>query len=347
MPKTLPAITRRDFTLGASLLAASLIAGMPAARAAAPTQLRIGLILVSGVENGWEATLIAALERLKAEKPQGLEVSWKASDPLWGDEAGEAMRLYAESGAFDVIWAHSTYSDQVQKLKDAYPEILFVVSGSGNEGLGGNQYWAYKRVHESAYLLGVIAGLSTKTGVIGAVGTFPADDVNDSLNAYFAGARSVRPDIKTRVAFVQSRYDPPKAAQLANAQMAEGADFIYQLAANFQPCVEKNILCFGNFSDENAAAPEVVVSSSVAVWDPDVRRIVNAWWAHKAEGKPYDGNKEPVWFSLAQGGTALAPYHGLDARLPPGTAQKIEELKAKIIDGSLKVPLDVSEPKAG
>lgn len=346
MPKTLPVITRRDFTIGAGLLLASLFAGLPAARAEAPKQLRIGLILASGVENGWEATLLAALERLKAASPHGLEVSWKTSDPLWGDEAGEAMRLYAESGAFDVIWAHSTYSDQVKALKDAYPEILFVVSGSGNEGLGGNQYWAYKRVHEAAFLLGAIAGLSTKTGVIGAVGTFPADDVNDSLNAYFAGARLVRPDVKTKVAFVQSWYDPPKAAQLAEAQMAEGADFIYQLAANFQPCVEKDILCFGNFADENAAAPGVVVSSSVAVWDPDVARIVDAWWAHAAEGKPYDGNTAPLWYSLAEGGAALAPYHGLDAKLSPDTVKKIEELKAKIIDGSLKVPLDVSEPKA-
>ena len=347
MPKTFTGITRRHFTLTAATALATLAAGLPSARAATPSALRIGLILAAGVENGWEATLISALEHAKAAKPHGLDISWKASDPLWGDEAGEAMRLYAESGEFDVIWAHSTYSDQVKKLKDEFPEILFVVVGSGNEGLGGNQYWVYKRVYEAAYLLGVVAGLETKSGVIGAVGTFPADDVNDSLNAYFAGAKSVRPDVKTRIAFVQSWYDPPKAAQLADAQIAEGADVLYQLAANFQPCVEKKIFCFGNFADENAAAPAVVVSSSMAVWDADVASIVDAWWAHKAEGKPYAGNKEPVWRSLAEGGAALAPYHGLDAKLKPETVKKVEELKAKILDSSLKVALDVSEPKAG
>lgn len=346
MPKPFPGMTRRHFTLGAATLA-MLAAGLHTARADTPTKLRIGLILAAGIENSWEATLLAALERIRAEKPHGLDITWKASDPLWGDEAGEAMRLYAESGDFDVIWAHSTYSDQVKALQADFPEILFVVVGSGNQGLGGNQYWVYKRVNEPAYLLGVIAGMETKSGVIGAVGTFPADDVNDSLNAYFAGAKSVRPDVKTKVAFVQSWYDPPKAAQLAEAQLAEGADFLYQLAGNFQPCVEKNIFCFGNFGDENAAAPGVIVSSSMAVWDGDVMSIVDAWWAHKAEGKPFDGNKAPIWRGFAEGGSALAPYHGLDQKLKPETVAKIEALKAKILDGSLKVPLVISEPKAG
>lgn len=341
-------LSRRRFNLLAvtALAAAATLPVAALAATAAPTKLRIGLILAAGPENGWEATLLKALEAAKAAKPHGLDISWKASDPLWGDEAGEAIRLYAQSGDYDVIWAHSTYSDQVAKVRADFPEILFVVVGSGNEGLGGNQYWVYKRVHEPAWLMGVVAGRSTKTGVIGAVGTFPADDVNDSLNAFFAGARSVNPGVKTQVAFVQSWYDPPKAAQLADAQIAAGADFVYQLAANFQPCTEKKILCFGNFQDENPAAPAVVVSSSVAVWDPDVHGIVEAWWGHVVDKKPWDGNTAPRWFSMAEGGSALAPFHGLEGKLAPGVAAEVEALKAKILDGSFKVPLDVAEPKA-
>ena len=70
-----------------------------------------------------------------------------------------------------------------------------MVVGSGNEGLGGNVYWVYKRIHEPSYLMGILAGCSTKTNVIGAVGTYAYDDVNDEINAFFEGAKSVNPDV--------------------------------------------------------------------------------------------------------------------------------------------------------
>jgi len=256
------------------------------------------------------------------------------------------MRLYAESGRFDVIWAHSTYSDQVKRLKDEFPEILFVVVGSGNEGLGGNQYWVYKRVHEAGYLLGALAGHMTESDVLGAVGTFPADDVNDEINAFFAGARAVNPEVAGNTAFIESWYDPAKASEFTAAKIATGADVIFQLASNFRPCEEAKILCFGNFADQNSFSPSTVLSSAVARWDPDIRWIVDEWWAYKTEGAPYDGNTEMRWFSMAEGGSDIAPYHGLADRTPDAVKAAIDALRASIMDGSFVVPLDVSTPKS-
>ena len=81
-------------------------------------------------------------------------------------------------GRFDIIWAHSTYSDQVARLKDEFPDILFVVVGSGNEGLGGNQYWVYKARARGRLPAGALAGHMTESNVLGAVRHVPADDVN-------------------------------------------------------------------------------------------------------------------------------------------------------------------------
>ena len=329
------------------IAAATLLVGIQtAAQAEEPDELNIAIILSAGIESGWDGTLIQALERVKAEQPNGLDISWQYTDPLWGDDAGDAMRLFAETGQYDIIWAHSTYSDQVKKLKDEFPEILFVVVGSGNEGLGGNQYWVYKRVHESAYLLGLIAGRMTESDTLGVVGTFPADDVNDEINGFFAGARSVNPDIKQKVAFIESWYDPAKAAEFTNAQISTGADFIFQLAANFEPCEEAKILCFANFQDDHNYSPTTIVSSAVALWDPDIKWIIDEWWAFKADGKPYAGNTEKRWFSLAEGGTDIAPYHALESSLPDDVKAEVADMKAKIAGGELDVPLDVSDPKS-
>ncbi len=323
---------------------AAFVAGT--ALAAEPTDLHVAIILSAGIENGWDGSLIEAFERVAAEDPHGLDISWRYSDPLWGDAAGEAMRLYAESGQFDIIWAHSTYSDQVARLKDEFPEILFVVVGSGNEGLGGNQYWVYKRVHEAGYLLGALAGHITESNVLGAIGTFPADDVNDEINAFFAGARSVNPDVTGNTSFIESWYDPAKAGEFTAAKVATGADIIFQLAANFKPCEEAQILCLGNFGDQHSFSPDTVLSSALAIWDPDIRWIVDEWWAFKTEGAPLEGNTDLHWFSMAEGGADIAPFHGLSDRVPEDVKAEIDTLRASIMDGSFAVPLDVSPPES-
>ncbi len=309
-----------------------------------PTELNIAIILSAGIEASWDGTFIQALERTKAQKPHGLDVNWLYTDPLWGDDAGDAMRLFADSGEYDIIWAHSTYSDQVKKMKDEYPDIMFVVVGSGNEGLGGNQYWVYKRVHESAYVLGIMAGMMTQSNVLGMVGTYAADDVNDSINAFFAGARSVNPDVKQKVAFIESWYDPGKAAEMTAAQISTGADLIFSLAGNFKPCESAGILCFSNFGDDNHYSPNTVLSSPLALWDPDIQWVIDEWWANKTEGKAFAGNTSIQWISLANGGTDIAPYHGLADRVPDDVKAAVDAALADIRSGKLIVELDVSVP---
>jgi basic membrane lipoprotein Med (substrate-binding protein (PBP1-ABC) superfamily) len=90
----------------------------------------------------------------------------------------------SETGKYQIIWAHSAYSDAVKNLQAEYPDTVFVFAGSGNEGLGGNGYWVDVFIHEPAYLAGVVAGALSKTGTVGAVASFPYPNVNAPLNAF-------------------------------------------------------------------------------------------------------------------------------------------------------------------
>lgn len=338
---------KRTFLTSAGAAAAglsALLGSTSLAQAAEPEDLNIAIVLSAGIESFWDGTLIEALDRVKAEKPHGLDINWIYTDPLWGDDAGDAMRLFAETGEYDIIWAHSTYSDQVKKLKDEFPDIMFVVVGSGNEGLGGNQYWVYKRIHEASFALGVMAGAMTKSNILGVVGTFPADDVNDEINAFFSGARLVNPDIKQKVAFIESWYDPGKAAEMTSAQIATGADLIFSLTGNFQPCEEAGINCFSNFGDGHSYSPSTVVSSALAYWDPDLNWIIDEWWDHAANGAPYEGNTEIIWRGLAEGGAGVAPFHGLEAQVPDSVKTLLASTIDGIKSGEIEVPLDVSAP---
>lgn len=313
---------------------------------AGPTELKIAIITCCGIESMWDASFFEAMERVKAEKPHGLNITWDWTDGVWGDDAEQVMREYAETGEYNIIWATSSYSDQAKNLMDDYPEIMFVYHGSGNEGLGRNAYWLYMRVHEPAYLLGMLAGKLTKTNKVGAVGTFAFDDVNDEINAYFQGAKDVNPDVKATVSFIESWYDPVKGNEATNAQAAAGVDFILQLGDGWEACVDKDIICFGNFGDQNFLAPDNVPTSTLARWDPGIKWLIDEWWAHAAEGKPYNGNTEKVWFSMADGGSDLSPINDLGGRIPPDAIDFVMAAKDDILSGKLEVPLNIEVPES-
>lgn len=315
-----------------------------AARAEVPKTLNVAAIFPAGVENAWVRSWVDAFERVKAKAPGGLELSLKYTENVYSDTAPGVLRAYAEAGQYDVIWAHSSYSDEVEALKDEFPNILFVTVGAGNRPLGGNSYLIYMHLHEQAYLAGIFAGQTTKSNVLGAVGLFPADDVNDVINAFRAGAKSVNPDSKLKVTFIESWYDPAKASEAANAQIAAGADIIFQLGESFQVCQEKKIMCIGQYIDAAKIAPTVVPLSVMVNWEPQISYVIDQWKAHKESGQPYDAPMESVWFSLAQDGGSLSGYGEFDAKIPEAVKASVIKAGEDIKSGALKVELNTALP---
>ena len=304
-----------------------------------PTKLKIATILSTGPDEPWDAALLDALKKIKAEKPYGLEINDPVySEGVWGDSAEAVAKLYAKKG-FDIVWLHSTYSDQVKKLMNKYPETLFVVAGSGNKGLGKNQMWVYMRAHEAAYLQGVVAGLTTKTNTLGAVASFPADDVYDAINGYMLGAKSVNANIKKKVSFIESWYDPQKAKEASNAQFSAGADNILMISAAFESCSENKIFCHGYYKDWLSTAPDTIMTSLTISWLPHVKWVIDEWVKAKSAGKPFNGNKQPKWFSMKEGGSDVV----FSEKLPADVREKALKAKQMVLDGSIAVPL-ITEP---
>ena len=330
-------------TLLGSLLTAAPAAAQPVAEN--PTELNIAAIFISPVEEPWNTSWLQTIDRLKAEKPHGLTINLDYTENVAPPDAERVLRQYAETGKYQIIWAHSAFGDAVKVLKDEYPDILWAYSGSGNEPLGGNAYWTDVFVHEPAYLAGIIAGKMTKSNVIGAVAAFPYPNVNLPLNAYIAGAKSVNPDVEAKVTFIESWFDPPKAKESALAQIAAGADFIYaERFGPFEAAREKGVLAFGHFVDQNSVTPEVVVTSALALWDPATKTVIDAWWDHVTQGKPYDAPTERIVFTMKDGGSDLAPYHNFADQLPKDVIEAVEKAKAEIMAGTLEVPFNEAAP---
>jgi basic membrane protein A len=306
-----------------------------------PTVLNIAGVTITPIEEPWNTSWLQTIERLQAAKPHGLTINLDYTENVAPPDAERVMREYAESGKYQIIWGHSAYPDAVKALKDEYPDIVWALSGSGNEAFGGNAYLLDVSVHEPAYLMGMVAGMTTKTNIIGAVAAYPFPNVNGPLNAYIAGAKSVNPNIDVKTTFIESWFDPPKAKESALAQIAAGADFVYaERFGPFEAAQETGTLSFGQFFDQNSVAPDVVVSSTIARWDPDAMVLIDAWWDHVTKGTPYNAKKDRYMFSMAEGGSDLAPFYGFADKLPKDVVDAVTQAKSDIMSGKLVVPLN-------
>lgn len=327
----------------AATIALALAAG--AAPAEEPTTLRIAGILSAGKEAPWESSFVASMDRVIAARPHGLDIEVTYTENVY-DDAEQVFRTYAETGDYDILFGDTAYVDAIEALKDEFPETMFVMTGSGNHGLGGNAYWLFIHAHEPAYVMGQLAGSLTRSNVVGAVSTFPAEDTNDQINAFFDGARDVNPDVQAKVTFIQSWFDPARSNEATSAQIAAGADMIYQMSGAFEVCEQSGIGCFGNYVDMSPVAPKSIVASTVVKWDPAINWIIDEWWKAKTTGAAFDAPTEPRWFTWQEGSGELVVNPAWEDRIPAEVKQLVTETSEAIRSGEMQIPLNVDEPQA-
>ena len=315
--------------------------------ATVPTKLNISMVTSTVVEEPFNTCFVQALERIKEAAPHGLTINFDISENVQTPDCERVLRQIAKTGKYDIIWAHSSYGDIVKKLHSDFPEIFWGISGAANEPAGGNTYYGDIYLHEAGYLLGMIAGSMTKSNVIGAVAGYPYPAVTVPVNGYIAGAKAINPDIKVKITFIESWFDPPKAKESALAQIAAGADFIYaERFGPFEACKEKGKYAFGHWVDQNSLAPEVVISSTMAIWDPVINHAIDQWWNHETKEAPYNAPDKIIIYSMKNGASDIAPYHKLSSVIPSSLKKMVEKKKQDIIEGKIVVPINAEKPSS-
>jgi basic membrane protein A and related proteins len=200
-------------------------------------------------------------------------------------------------------------------------------------------------MYEPAYLAGIIAGHLTKTGKLGMVASFPIPEVVRNINAYTMGARTVKPDITTKVVWISTWYDPSKERQAAETLIGQGVDMLIQntdSSATLQTSQDKGVNAFGWDSDMTAYAPKAHLASVIEVWGGFYTKAAEAALA----GKPLH---QTVWGGIKEGMNDLV---SLNSMIPDDVKKKVVAKKAdmaagkfqvfsgpiKLQDGSIKVP---------
>jgi basic membrane protein A len=182
-------------------------------------------------------------------------------------EFEENFRQYGVQG-YDLVFGHGfEFQDAAKRVGPDFPRTAFVVTSA--TATGRNVAGIHFSFADASYLAGMLAGGMTRSGVLGVVGGTELPPVRESFVAFEAGARRVNPRTRVLTSYVGNWDDASAGKEQALAQIARGADVIFQNAdaaglGVFQAAKERRgVYVFGSNSNQNAIAPEVTIGSVV------------------------------------------------------------------------------------
>ncbi len=315
-------------------------------QAIAKEDLKIGLICLHDEQSTYDANFINAMR--EAVENLGLkeyQLIIKIGIPETEQCYDAAVEL-VEQGC-NVIFADSYgHEDYIIRAAKEYPAVRFSqASGvkAHTENLD-NFHNAYASIYEGRYLAGVAAGMklietydTDNDGVItddeakiGYVGAFPYAGDKSSYTAFFLGVRSVVANATMEVKFAYAWYDELTERDIAMQLISRGARLISQYADSMgapNACEEMDIPNVTyNFSTENRCSDTYVIGSKIN-WTPYFKYIIECAIANEEVGTDWTGTLETGSVEILEIGAAAAI----------GTAEKLTEVKEKLISGEIKV----------
>jgi len=324
----------------ASILAACAPQATPTAeQPAASGKLKVFGAFATPIEEPWDGVIHAALN--KAKDDGKIEYEYTENIGYSGDME-RILREVAEQKKPDVIFGDAFGNEEaVRRVAKDFPAIAFVFGsglGPSDPNLSVFDNW----IHEPAYLSGMLAGGLTKTGTIGVVGGYPVPEVNRLVNAFIRGAKEVNPEAKVLVTFINSWFDPAAAKEAALAQIDSGADVLFaERFGVIEAAKEKGLFAFGNMSDQNELAPDLVVSSPVWNMGPTVDYVLN-----QVKAKAYTAQDLKDFSMVAKGGASLAPFHATESKIPADLLKLVKDKEEQIKSGLFRVDIDENQPAA-
>jgi basic membrane protein A and related proteins len=332
---------RSRVTTGVLLALAIAVAALVSntATAAAPAKLKVFGAYATPIEEPWDGVIHSALTRAK----NAGQIDYTFTDDIgYSGNMERVLRQVAAKNKPNVIFGDAFGNEEaVRRVAKQFPQIAFVF-GSGGGPASPNVSVFDNWIHEPAYLMGVMAGSLTKTNKLGIVAGYPVPEVNRLANAFISGAHSVNKKAVVKVTFINSWFDPATAKESALAQIAAKVDAIYaERAGVIEAAKQKNIIAFGNMSDQKSIAPRNVVSSAVWNMNPTVQFVLD-----QVRGGGYTALDLKDFSMMGKGGATIAPINRnvIKGGVPAKLVAKVKGLQAKIKSGNLRVDIDEAQP---
>jgi len=293
--------------------------------------LKVALITPSATNDlAFSQAMYSAVQSLKARYHLTISVQ---DNMFVVSDAANAMRQYATAGYNLIIANGSQYGSTVQQLAKQYPNVSFAWGTAGST-FGLKNVYAYQAAsNEGGYVQGYMAGLMSKSHVIGIIGPIDVGDAQLYCDGFKAGALAADKTATVHESFTGSFSDVSLMASAAKSYTSEGADVLTGSSQSVVGAIgvakAKSAAWFGTQWDQSSLAPSSVVSSQVYNWTVVLSPILSGIDKGKLGGQTF-------LIQLKNGGEKIAfnPSYNLPAKVKSAG----ESVMSKIESGAIKPP---------
>lgn len=262
-------LNKRKLLTSAATAFALATAGFGTAALAAE-KTKVGFVYV-GPKNdgGWSQHHHEAALEMAEHYGDKVELIIQESVPE-GADSERTMTQMALSGA-DIIFTTSFgFMDPTLNVAKKFPDVKFEHATGYKTAPNMGVYSA--RFYEGRAIQGHLAGKMTESNIVGYIASYPIPEVIRGINSAYIHAKKVNPDVKFKIVWAYTWFDPAKEADAAKVLIEQGADVILQHTDSTAPqaAAQKagNVYTFGQAADMAEFAPVPRISSIIDVWAP-------------------------------------------------------------------------------
>jgi simple sugar transport system substrate-binding protein len=263
------------------LVGLGLMAGVSMAHAEEP--FKVGFVYVGPIGDlGWSYEHDRGREEMQKYFGDKVKTTF-VENVAEGADAQRVITQLAKAGNQVIFTTSFGFMNPTVKVAKSFPNVVFEHATGYKRAKNLGTYTL--RTYEGRYVSGVTAGLLTKTNTIGYIGAFPIPEVIRDIDATYMGAKSVNPDVKLKIVWANTWYDPGKETDAANALMDQGVDVLIQHTDSPAPLIaaqKRGIRAIGQASDMSKFAPKAHVFSVRDNWAPyyikTVQQVMDGTW---------------------------------------------------------------------
>lgn len=291
------------------------------------SKVKVGFLYVGPVsDEGW--TYSHDEGRKALVKELGVETTYVESVKEDLAEVERVCEQLISQGCNVIIGTSFGFMDGMESSAKKHPEVKYLHCSGYKTSENMSNYFG--RMYQARYLSGIIAGLTTKSNVIGYAAAFPIPEVVRGINAFTLGVRSVNPKAVVKVKWTNTWYDPAKEKEAGKALVAEGADVMAQhqdTAGPAQAAEEAGGFSIGYNSDMSKKLPNSYLTSPIWHWEkyyiPQIKAIMEGTWKSSV-----------TWKGFEAGYVDLAT---LTDKVPSQAKELVEKQKQALIAGEDKI----------
>lgn len=299
-------------------------------------------------QSAWEGLQAWAKENGRQKGTEGINYIQPKGESEYDTSLNTAVKA-----KYDLIYGVGfQWEASLNKAAETYKDNKFVfVDGVIKEEHKNGASILFAE-NEAAYLAGVAAAKSSKTGHIGYIGGVSTEVLIRFEAGFVAGAKSVNKDIKVDREYVGSFADAAKGKVLANTMYTSGADVIYAAAGGsglgvfsaatdaLKADASKELWVIGVDLDQHKDGIYTAADGKEkSVTLTSTLKKVGESMAKFATETEKNGFKPGITrYALKDGGVDLT-----DGQLTDDVKAEVKKAKDAIIEGTIKAPATIEE----